>query len=370
MQTSSHPSSDKSILFSLNFDSWIVGGLSLAFFWGFIFLVDDNSSTYKISWLMYYLSFIVNYPHFMASYQLLYWDQKNNIFKQKRYLWAGVIVPLLLLAFIVFSFFYSDKIGTLGFSIFVQVMYITVGWHYVKQVYGMMVVPSAKNGFYFDKTDKRLAYFNLFSIWGLSYVWGQKGPPREAKFFGISYDIVGLPDWVLLLFYGLVALSTLMFLFKVYLKWQNSGLTIHSMGWVSYLSLFAWYLPIASHRHFFYMIPFFHSLQYLLYVLALKSNQFKSENLLLNLNPHQNRQRWAINFSSYFIVSIVLGALFFWFLPTQLDKWFSEVNPQKSALLGGAIFMAIFQLFINVHHYFIDNVIWRHDNPNMKYLKN
>jgi len=27
-------------------------------------------------------------------------------------------------------------------------------------------------------------------------------------------------------------------------------------------------------------------------------------------------------------------------------------------------------VFVNIHHYFMDNVIWRRDNPDMRFLRN
>ena len=40
-----------------------------------------------------------------------------------------------------------------------------------------------------------------------------------------------------------------------------------------------------------------------------------------------------------------------------------------STLFGPAVFVFIFVMWINIHHYFIDNVIWRRDNEDVrKYL--
>ena len=32
-------------------------------------------------------------------------------------------------------------------------------------------------------------------------------------------------------------------------------------------------------------------------------------------------------------------------------------------LFGATMFMFMFWIFINLHHYFLDNVIWRRENP-------
>jgi len=42
--------------------------------------------------------------------------------------------------------------------------------------------------------------------------------------------------------------------------------------------------------------------------------------------------------------------------------------PLRCRAVRPTLFMALFALFINIHHYFIDNAIWRKDNPEMRYL--
>jgi hypothetical protein len=58
-------------------------------------------------------------------------------------------------------------------------------------------------------------------------------------------------------------------------------------------------------------------------------------------------------------MAALLGATGFWWAP----RLFDALVPYDHAALGGAAFLFMFWIFINVHHYFIDNVIWRRDNP-------
>jgi hypothetical protein len=38
-------------------------------------------------------------------------------------------------------------------------------------------------------------------------------------------------------------------------------------------------------------------------------------------------------------------------------------------VLGSTLFLFTFWIFINIHHYFLDNVMWRRGNPEVsKYL--
>jgi len=57
-----------------------------------------------------------------------------------------------------------------------------------------------------------------------------------------------------------------------------------------------------------------------------------------------------------------LGFFSFWTLPRLLDSSISY----NQTIFGGTMFMFIFWIFLNIHHYFIDNVIWRRENPDTK----
>ena len=55
----------------------------------------------------------------------------------------------------------------------------------------------------------------------------------------------------------------------------------------------------------------------------------------------------------------ILGAAGFWWAPTALDT----LAGYDRAVFGTTVFVFIAWTFINIHHYFIDNVIWRRENP-------
>ena len=49
----------------------------------------------------------------------------------------------------------------------------------------------------------------------------------------------------------------------------------------------------------------------------------------------------------------------FWGVPELLGS----LVPYDQEIFGGALFFFLFWIFINVHHYFLDNVMWRRQNP-------
>jgi hypothetical protein len=59
---------------------------------------------------------------------------------------------------------------------------------------------------------------------------------------------------------------------------------------------------------------------------------------------------------------MLLGFLGFWWIPQKLDTWIGY----DETLFGPTLFLFVFWLFINVHHYFLDSVMWRAENPEVR----
>jgi hypothetical protein len=66
-----------------------------------------------------------------------------------------------------------------------------------------------------------------------------------------------------------------------------------------------------------------------------------------------------IHYATFIVLGMLLGGFSLWILPILLD---THVAFDKS-LFGEHIFTFMVYIFVNVHHYFLDNVIWRKDNP-------
>jgi len=351
--------SDVSILHK-KLDPWMIGGLSIIFLIFFHFFVSPSADTVRLSWVMYYISFFINWPHFIASYQMLYQDCKAH-FSKPHYFWAGVVVPVILLLSLGYSIVSVDSHVL---SWIVQLMFVTVGWHYVKQVFGMIVVPSALNGVFLNRLERVVILINLYSLWALSFCYGQSHE-RQADFYGVKYYLIGVPNSVMDTLLGIVILTGLIVVLTLVKKYIREAKSIHPYGILAYLGLYMWYLPAFHHAHFFYMIPFFHSLQYLLFVFAVKKNEYSDGQ---DLSSACGREVFVKRFGRFFGTSFILGMICFLWLPKWLDSQMSLAMNEQASALGGSVFMASFHLFINIHHYFIDNVIWTKESRNLRIL--
>jgi len=115
-------------------------------------------------------------------------------------------------------------------------------------------------------------------------------------------------------------------------------------------------------------VPTFHSLQYLAVVWRFQLNAEPTHAVQPQGNWERLKQFWIANamgqLTLFIAVGIALGYLGFEAMPRWLDK----VGVYDREVFGNYLFMFIFSIFINVHHYFLDNVMWRRENPQMKLL--
>lgn len=61
----------------------------------------------------------------------------------------------------------------------------------------------------------------------------------------------------------------------------------------------------------------------------------------------------------FYVVGAVLGYLAFWGLPNLVAS-ITALQPQGFPYYWA---FAVFWVFVNVHHYLLDNVMWRKGNP-------
>jgi hypothetical protein len=390
-----------------NVDALLIGGLSILIFAVMFLLVPKDLDVSHLSWTMFYLGFVVNGPHFFASYWHIYVDNVSRL-REPRFAIAAFVVPLILIGgLLVASRTRSDH--TLG--LMVGTMYLSVGWHYVKQIFGVMLVSSAAHGNPVSGIAKKLLRVNLLIVWFMSWTFANERSWTTAKengFFGVSYSSAninqflrnhGLPfvaSHFRLGVYLLVGVSAAFAFLTLVRQWIRTGATMAPVGWVAWASIYVWYLPVLYHPAYFYLVPFFHSLQYLLFSVTFAWNKARSESAIdepmtpvLEVKPSAlaesvlaepvtkiatdpleisrvRRQRFAIRFGLFVVFALTLGAAGFHWVPEWMDRNFNY----RRKVLGGQFWVVAFNVFINVHHYFVDSVIWRGTNPQVrKFLK-
>lgn len=336
-------------------DTFFMGGASILFFFASILLMKQPSHPW-IAAGIFLLSFLVNFPHFLLSYQLLYIDFRHLIFSKITFFWAGILVPALLISALIAASSFHPML-TLGY--FVNALYFFVGWHYIKQIFGVIIVTNAMKKIFYNKIERCCLQANLYLLWGVSWIWNNMDGSHQI-FEGIIYHGLGLSGRYLL--YALAAIIiTLAVVMLTHLKKHITEKNTPSLtALTAFIAAYLWFVPLFYNPIFFPCIAFFHSLQYLPFVYAVRRNKINSE--LVNVNPDVRKKVFFIRHYGYLFVSVILGAAAFYFLPKYLD----QLKLFNADFYGPTIMMFYSAIFLNIHHYFIDNVIWKKNNEEMQ----
>jgi hypothetical protein len=326
---------------SLNGDlslSLLLGLFSILIIPVVVLLTDLGADWWYIAWLA---AFFVNFPHFMISYLLFYRPLREPRLWNTRNLITAIAVPLILLFFIWFAIHRaeSDPLVLLLHS-----MFLLVGWHYVKQGFGIFLFLSEREEIKILPKNRHLILTSMLLLWVGTYFGSFDNDTAEGRYYDLSYYTVHLPTELLdfgslIVFVGLgLCLTALVVIFV-----RNHRLSI--TGTIALLVQFVWMMPMLWVPGYFFVIPFFHSLQYLVMSnWAVRGQHHPTKN-----NPESATAEWI----KWWGAAFILGALCFWFIPTTLDR-FVPVSPDTQNF-----WLIAFIVFINVHHFFIDAALWR-----------
>jgi len=310
----------------------------------------------------------INNPHFAYSYQIFYGDFRAKAFGagspllRARYVFAGIVVPLAMIGFFA-GCIATQNVVLLGVS--ANAMSFFVGWHYVKQGYGMAIVDSVLKQRPFGSGEKKILLLNAYACWVASWLLANAAL-QDIEFWGLHYyqfavpaPIVSAGVWFA---YGCGGLTLLMLARKTLIGGRPP-----LNGTIAYLvSLYLWLVFVGINPFFLLIIPAFHSLQYMLVVWRYRLNRERDTpeaRLTAETGVLPKKSLWRLG--RFATIGLVLGFLGFWGAPMLLDR----IVPYDSEVFGTALFLFMFWIFVNVHHYFLDNVMWRRENPEMgKYL--
>jgi hypothetical protein len=190
----------------------------------------------------------------------------------------------------------------------------------------------------------------LFTIWAAAFVdYNLRADWRVFSAF--SYSTFDLPDAAAPVAQAAVLAAACLVGWKVfYANYRATGQRPGVNMVVPFVALCVWWLPLTRQEEFYFLLaPVFHSLQYLAFA-------WRMEDARLRGAPHRARR------AATTIAGVVLaGWLAFELLPNAMDARLGTFDAW-----GIYFFLTAAMLFINIHHYFIDNVIWRFRDPQVR----
>lgn len=320
-----------------------------------------------VGFLTFHAAHVVNDPHFSVTYLLFYRNLKERLFgtalppaQRARYWLAGVVAPLLLGGWALWALLTGSAV-LLGAM--TQLMFLLVGWHYVKQGFGVLVVLSARRGRLYSARERGILLAHCFAAW--AYAWASPfDPGRHVEEKGVVYWTWPQPAWLEPSTRALFFASALAVAGILLRKWRREGglPLVPLLGFLS--SVWIWTVYSGIDPLLMYLIPALHSLQYLYFVWLLKRGQAHAHE-----GPPDFGRPVATVLGGYAVAALALGLLLFHMGPSVLDAALVDARRARLSDLGVTPWFAASFAFVNLHHYFMDFVIWRRENPDARYLR-
>ena len=368
--------------------SFLVLGAMAAFF------PRDEAARAALAGAMLVLAHFVNHPHFAHSYQIFYRGFVRKAFGPAsplaaRYRFAGILVPAVLAVFFAAALA-GGSVALLGLA--ANVMFFTVGWHYAKQGYGILMLDASRKGLRFAPDARRRLLWNTHLAWVAN--WLAVNDLLAAKeLWGITYYLIDVPDPLLFGMIALVAVSTLSVGRDLLSLWRaERALPVN--GLLAYVAaVYVWLAVGRLDPILLFVVPFFHSLQYLAvvwrYQLSVEEAGRHPATPVGGEAPLPPGEGFGVRegraaapigapeavlvapkwkawlrgapagLTRFILVGGALGFAGFWLAPVTTDA----LSGYDQAVFGATLFLFIGWTFINIHHYFMDNVIWRRENP-------
>jgi hypothetical protein len=353
-------------------DFLLLGGLSIILLGlCLVFTNADNQEAFKAEAYIWagYFSFVINYPHFAYSYLLFYKNFSARLFgpgtepaSRVRLLVAGIAVPVIMVLYFIHAYL-SKRPELLSLAVFVMIF--TVGWHYVKQGYGVLITLSVYKNVFYTNWEKRILYVNAYAVW--AYSWCRTNSVGgELNYRHLKWNAFDYPAWVVDGSFYFACFTTAACIAVVLNRWlaENKGISFNAVvGYVC--AIYMWVMVPFVNMGFYVFIPMFHSLQYLPFVYKYKKSELSRELHRPLGNYRRSRRLFIINALMFTAVGAALGTVFFETIPNNLDDHIGMT--MENAALDPYFFLIGFIVFINVHHFFIDHAFWRRDNKDVQH---
>jgi hypothetical protein len=319
-------------------DALCVGGLSLLLLLPLLLSGRADLVIVGVG-MQAWIAALVNMPHFMASYRLVYRDRETI----NAHRWAAIYVPLILFGYIVFAVWQSRETD-LYVSILMTVQGGYLAWHYTGQAWGMMATFTYLDGRSFQPVERRLIRGGLYLLlaWHVAWFfrWGF-GNTRFAPLLESLYFILSVLS-VVALVSGAVGLG---------LMKARTGRFPPAKALIAWGAIFVWYAAMARDPRAIFWVQIAHAVQYLMFPVRVEINRTRRSG--------SGRSRLATHMTVYLIVLLAVSvAMAVWIPARAMDvvaDWLGRRPGEVTALSLLA--------FLNVHHYFTDGVMWKLRNP-------
>ncbi|MEO7455581.1 MAG: hypothetical protein ABIY52_04920 [Gemmatimonadaceae bacterium] len=281
----------------------------------------------------------INMPHFMASYAIVYRSRASIM----RHRWASLYIPALLLVSIGVAI-WEAQWSPVGVIIIISVASAYLAWHYTGQVWGMMASYAYLDGQSFDKSERFLVRTSLRILLAWHVTWFLYTQLRDPAKVRPLYLVVSAGTLVALCV-GAVGLA------KMY---RRTGKAPPLRALVAWVAIFVWYAVMARDPKAIFWIQIAHALQYLAFPIRVEINRTAAD--------APARTRVAAHMALYGALLLLVSYVMAQVLPGPAMSAVANVFGEEP----GKVTPVLILMFLNIHHYFTDGVIWKISNPEVR----
>ncbi|HKQ31180.1 MAG TPA: hypothetical protein VJS66_07845 [Burkholderiales bacterium] len=332
-------------------DFWMTGGASIVamcVLLAYIALhgVSESSSKAVLLGNMIVFQAIINWPHFMGAYSLLYRPSENI----KKYPFASIYVPMVLVAIVVLSVLTGDHVSWSRVLVNQDIAYLFwlaaafyLAWHYTGQAWGMIATFSRLSNTEIMPIERFAIRIGLRLLLMWHVVWGAQDLP--------AHWLIGLHPYLPSLLTLMSVLCGVAFAAGI-VVWlrvaKRMGAVPDARILASWVAIYLWYLVLNFMPEAYPIVQLSHALQYLPFPLRVELNRATS---LASTAERVKSMTWS---AKYYVALIVAGLVVF-YLP--------EAASDRSQQYTFAVMIAS---AVSIHHYFVDGCIWRISNADIR----
>jgi hypothetical protein len=326
-------------------DFLAVGGLSLLVFVPLLFS-GRTDLLIAGAGVQAYVGTLINMPHFMASYRIVY-RSREMILKHK---WATLYVPVIMLVYVAFALVEAQR-DPWALIVFSWVASGYLAWHYTGQAWGMMASYSHLAGRPFDNTERLLIRGSLRILLAWHVAWAAVGALRDPSPIRPFYVAISIGT----------AVAFVLGAAGLYRMWRRTGHLPATNSLVAWFAILSWYAVIAFEPKALFWIQIAHAVQYLVFPARVEANVTQNA-LAAVAGPRRWWQSVGMHMTFYALGLLGISGLISVGVPSAsmavIGRMFDEEVARSAPILV--------LLFINIHHYFTDGVIWKISNPEVR----
>jgi len=276
----------------------------------------------------------------MASYRLVYRSRESIL----RHRWASIYVPGILLLYTVVALWEAQYSPVLVI-VLITVSSAYLAWHYTGQVWGMMASYAYLDGVKFEKTERMLVRTSLRILLAWHVTWFLYTQLRDPARVRPAYLLLSVGTLVAFAL-GTAGLTMMR---------RRIGKMPPARALVAWVALFVWYAVMARDPKAIFWIQIAHAVQYLAFPIRVEMNRTTTA-------PSQTARRLALHMMLYGAGLLAVSFAVAKIVPATAMSVVGNVFGEEPGRAAPVLLL----MFINIHHYFTDGVIWKISNPEVR----